>query len=105
MMAEPMVISEENFYELLSFMVTSAHLSVEEPELYGSFRLIDGACRLIEFALGSGQLGDEKFVREFKDNADVRKHWMMTDESGYIRFLEEATGTLAKELKRQAMEQ
>ena len=105
MMAERMVITEENFYELLSFMVTSAHLSIEEPELYGSFRLIDGACRLIEFALESGQLRDEDFVREFKEYADARKHSMMTDEPGYVRFLEEATGKLAKELKRQATEQ
>ena len=104
MMAEHMVISEEKFYELLSFMVTSAHLSVDEPDLYGSFRLIDGACRLIEFALESGQLEDEQFVGEFKEYADVRKHWMMTDEPGYLRFLEEATGKLAKELKRQATE-
>jgi hypothetical protein len=104
-MAERMVISEENFYDLLSFMVTSAHLSVEEPELYGSFRLIDGACRLIEFALESGQLPDEQFVREFKEYADVRKHWMMTDEPGFLRFLEEATGKLAEELRRQAMAQ
>jgi hypothetical protein len=105
MMAECMVISEEDFYELLSFMVTSAYLSVEEPELYGSFRLIDGACRLIEFALDSGQLRDEQFVKEFKEYADVRKHWMMTDESGYLQFLEEATGKLAEELRRQTMEQ
>jgi hypothetical protein len=102
MMADRMVVSEEDFYELLSFMVTSAHLSVEEPELYGSFRLIDGACRLIEFALESGQLGDEQFVREFKEYVDSRKDWMMTDEPGYLRFLEEATGKLAAELKRQA---
>jgi hypothetical protein len=105
MMDEPMVISEENFYELLSFMVTSAHLSIEEPDLYGSFRLIDGACRLIDFALESGRLRDEEFVREFKEYADIRKHWMMTDESGYVRFLEEATGRLAKELKRQSTEE
>lgn len=105
MMVERMVISEENFYELLSFMVTSAHLSVEEPELYGSFRLIDGACRLIGFALESGQLGNEEFVREFKEYADSRKDRMMTDEPGYLRFLEEATGKLAAELKRQAARQ
>jgi hypothetical protein len=101
-MSDRMVISQENFYELLSFMVTSAHLSVEEPDLYGSFRLIDGACRLIDFALESGQLPDEEFVREFRDYADVRKHWMMTDEPGYLSFLEDATGKLARELKRQA---
>ena len=104
MMSERFVLAEEDFYELLSFMVTSAHLSVEEPELYGSFRLIDGACRLIEFALESGQLSDEQFVRDFKEYADVRKHWMMTDEPGFLRFLEEATGKLAAELKRQALD-
>jgi hypothetical protein len=104
-MDDRMVISQVNFYELLSFMVTCAHLSVEEPDLYGSFRLIDGACRLIDFALEGGQLADEEFVREFKDYADARKHWMEIDEPGYLHFLEEATGKLARELKRQATEQ
>lgn len=104
-MSDCMVISQENFYELLCFMVTSAHLSVEEPDLYGSFRLIDGACRLVDFALESGQLADEEFVREFRDYADARKQWMETDEPGYLHFLEEATGKLARELKRQATEQ
>jgi hypothetical protein len=40
-MSERMVVSEEDFYEMLSFLVTSAHPTVHEPRLYGTLRLID----------------------------------------------------------------
>jgi hypothetical protein len=39
--SERMVVSEEGFYEMLSFLVTSAHPTVHEPRLYGTLRLID----------------------------------------------------------------
>jgi hypothetical protein len=99
-MTERMVISEDDFFDMLSFMVSSAHLAVDEPDLYGSFRLIDGACRLIEFALKSGQLEDDGFVREFMEYAGTKKELMSTDEPAYIEFLEEATGKLVKEMVR-----
>jgi len=99
-MSQRMVVSEENLYELLSFMVSSAHLCVVEPRLYGTFRLIDAACRLIGFALGSGQLEDDQFLREFKEDADQRKFLLVTDEEAYFEFLEDATRRMAKEMKR-----
>jgi hypothetical protein len=97
-----MVISEEDLYEVLSFLVSSAHLCVTEPRFYGTFRLIDAACRLIGLALDSGQLEDDQFLREFKEDADKRKFLLVTDEEGYFRFLEDATRKMAKEMKRRA---
>jgi hypothetical protein len=102
-MSQRMVVSEENLYELLSFLVSSAHLCVTEPRLYGTFRLIDGACRLIGFALGSEQLEDDQFLREFKEDADRRKFLLVTDEEAYFQFLEDATRKMAKEMKRRVL--
>jgi hypothetical protein len=101
-MSQRMLISEEDLYEVLSFLVSSAHLCVTEPRFYGTFRLIDAACRLIGLALESGQLEDNQFLREFKEDADKRKLLLVTDEEGYFQFLEDATRKMAKEMKRRA---
>ena len=101
-MSQRMVVSEEDLYEVLSFLISSAHLCVTEPRFYGTFRLIDAACRLIGLALESGQLEADQFLREFKEDADKRKFLLMTDEEGYFRFLGDATRKMAKEMKRRA---
>ena len=101
-MSQRMVVGEEDLYELLSFLVSSAHLNVGEPRLYGSFRRIDAACRLIGFALESGGLEDDRFLRELKADADQRKLLMMTDEEGYLQFLEDVTRDVAREMKGRA---
>ena len=101
-MSQRLVVSEEDLYEVLSFLVSSAHLCVVEPRFYGTFRLIDAVCRLIGFALEGGQLEDDQFLREFKEDADKRKLLIMTDEQAYFQFLEDATRKMAKEMKRRA---
>ena len=101
-MSQRTVVTEEDLYELLSFLVSSAHLLVNEPEHYGSFRLIDAACRLIGFALESGRLEDDQFLREFKEDADQKKLLLMTDQEGFLQYLEDATRDVAKEMKRRA---
>ncbi len=101
-MSQLMVVIEEDLYKVLSFLVSSAYLCINEPRLYGTFRLIDAACRLIGFSLERGQLEDDQFLREFKEDADKRKLLMMTDEEAYFEFLEDATRKMAKEMKRRA---
>ena len=99
-MSQRMVVSEENLYELLTFLVTSAHLTVHEPRLYGSSYLMKATSRLIGFALDSGQLEDNSFLRAFKEDADKRRVDQGEDDKAYVQFLEEATRTLAKEMIR-----
>ena len=101
-MSQRMVLSEDGLYEALSFLVSSAHLCVDEPKTYGTFRLIDAACRLIGLALESGGLVDDQFLREFKEDAYKGKLLMMRDEEGYFQFLEDATQKMAVEMKRRA---
>jgi len=101
-MSERMVVSEEDLYETLAFLFSSAHLLVNEPHLYGTFRLTDAASRLMGFALEGGQLEDDEFLRGLKEDVDGRKFLLMTDEEAYFQLLEDATREMAKEMKRRA---
>ncbi len=101
-MSMRLVVSEEHLYEILAFLFSSAHLLVNEPHLYGTFRLVDAASRLMGFALQSGQLEDEHFVRQLKDDVDEKKFLMMTDEQTYLDLLERATRAMAREMKKRA---
>ena len=101
-MTERTVVSEEDLYEILAFLFSSAHLLVNEPHLYGTFRLVDAASRLMGFALNSGQLDDAQFLSQLKDDVDEKKFLMMTDEKTYFELLERATRAMAKEMKRRA---
>jgi hypothetical protein len=101
-MSQRMILSEDHLYEVLAFLFSSAHLLVNEPHLYGTFRLVDAATRLIGFALESGQLGDEQFLRQLKEDVDEKKFLLMTDEDTYFQMLADATREMAKEMKGRA---
>jgi hypothetical protein len=94
-------LTEEAVYELLSFLVSSAQLCVTEPQMYGTFRLVDGASRMLGLALESGE-SDDEFLPEFKKFIDDHKLSMMTDEEGYIEFLHESSRLMARQMKRRA---
>ncbi|MFQ6016285.1 MAG: DUF6092 family protein [Anaerolineae bacterium] len=98
-MNQHLVLSEDDAFELLAFLITSARGCIDEPETYGTFRLIDAASRMIGFILESGQAEDTKFLRELKDEIDQKKLWLMTDEEGYFQFLRDVTRKMARQLK------
>jgi hypothetical protein len=64
--------------------------------------MIDAATKLIGFALDSEKLKEDQFLTEFKEGAEKGKRLMSTDAEKYVRFLEDATRTLAREMKRRA---
>ena len=98
-MNQNLVLSEEDAFELLAFLITSARGCINEPETYGTFRLIDAASRMIGFVLESGQAEDAEFLRGLKDEIDQRKLWLMTDEEAYFQFLRDVTRKIARQLK------
>jgi hypothetical protein len=103
--SEGNLLSEENLYEMLAFLFSSAHLLVNEPHLYGTIRLLDAASRLMGFALDSGELEDEQFLGELKEDLDQRKFLLVSDEDAYCEYLGELTLTIAREMKRRASAQ
>lgn len=104
-MNQPRVLTEEDAFELLTFLVTSARGCIDEPETYGTFRLIDGASRLLGFLLKSEEVEDREFYSHIKEEIDEKKLWLVTDMEAYFHFLSEVTREVAKQLKRRAESQ
>ncbi len=85
------------FFALLAFLVISARNCVEEPKLYGPFRLADGASRLIGILEGAG-MADEFFV-EVRRKIDDKKYSVMDDREEFTKFLDDLTLDFADKLK------
>lgn len=101
-MNQTKVLSEDQAFELLTFLVTSARGCIDEPESYGIFRLIDGASRLLGFLLESEGVEDKEFYRQLKEEIDEKKFTQMTDEEGYFQMLRDVTAKMGKQLKKRA---
>jgi len=99
-MGQCRVVSEDEAFELLVFLVTSARGCVDEPKLYGTFRLVDAASKLIGFVLGNHPEQSEGFLRDLKQEIDGRKLSLMTDLKEYVEFLSDTTQKVAQELRR-----
>ena len=96
------MLTEDEVFELLAFLVSSARLCVDEPKLYGTFRLVDAASRLLGFVLQSDQVQDKRSVQQLKDEIDEKKFLMTTYQEGYAKFLDDLTSKVARELKKRA---
>jgi hypothetical protein len=97
------LLGEEQFFDLLSFLVSSAYLmsqGEENEELYPSLRLIDAAKRLSNYALDGGGLEDETWVLDFFKECEQGLELMEIDKEAFTEFLSNSTFILAKEMKR-----
>jgi hypothetical protein len=99
-MSQCKVVSEDEAFELLVFLITSARGCVDEPKLYGTFRLVDAASKLVGFVLEDHPEQSEGFLRDLKQEIDEKKLSLMADQEGYIEFLGDITREVAQELKR-----
>lgn len=98
---EPMLNVEkarELLFRHLCYLVSSAVGLVDEPRLYGPFRLVDAAERMIDIMSELG-LGDS-FLTDLREFIAGEKDKVMTDEPGFLAFLDEAVRRLAEELPR-----
>jgi len=90
-------LGSSDFFTLLAFLVTSARNCVEEPKLYGTFRLVDGASRLIEILERAG-VADE-FVLDTRKKIEDNKYSVMSDKDEFIKFLDNLILDFADKLK------
>jgi len=77
---------EKKFYELVCYMVTSARNLVAETKLYGPFRLVDSASRLVEILPQVGV--DSVRLRSIRRQIEDGKYTVMEDESTFSSYLE-----------------
>lgn len=79
---------DKSSIELLAFMITSARNLMDEPALYGPFRLIDGASRFCELLSDSGH-ADSKSLLELKEKIDEGKFSVMSDVDSFVALMDE----------------
>jgi Family of unknown function (DUF6092) len=95
-----MVLTEEQAFDILAFLFSSAEICLVEPTYYGTFRLVDAASRLMGHMLDHDPRRSGEFIRRFKDEVDTKKVWMMWDREAYYDFLRSAPAVIAAEVKR-----
>jgi hypothetical protein len=94
----------EYLFELALFLATSARNCIDEPPLYGPFRLLDALSKLTDFPKHAGGLDDDPFLDEMKTFVDEKKFLVTTDVQGFRQASDELVAKFAKELKRRYTE-
>ncbi len=87
--------------KLLCFMVTSAAGCVNEPKLYGPFRLIDSVERIITLLDNEGLADD--FLKNARAKIGEKKYILGYDEEGFIKFLDEMVIDFTRRLKEESV--
>ena len=84
--------------DLMGFMITSARGLLDEPQLYGPFRLIDGASKLCAIMQNNVET-DKEFLERLRGKIDDGKFDVMTDVETFTTMLDEIVIDFTKKLK------
>ncbi len=90
------VLTEAQANELISFLLSSAEITLKEPIHYGPLRLVDAVSRLIGFMESNGAVPDDGYLANLKDEIDVKKQWCMWDKPAFYDFLRNAPRGMAE---------
>jgi hypothetical protein len=85
--------------DLISYMTTSARGLIDEPQLYGPFRLVEGVSRICGF-LEKQDGVDQEFLSRLRETIDQGKFSVMTDVEAFTGMLDEAVLMVARQLKK-----
>ena len=97
---QTLVLTEEQALELITFLTSAAEICLHEPVYYGTFRLVDGASRMMGMLLENDPQTSGEFFKSFKEQIDANKTSMMWDRPAYYEFLRQIPAQAAAELKR-----
>jgi hypothetical protein len=96
------LLSADEAYELLAFLITSAENQLVEPAFYGPRRLVDAAAQLVAAISPHVPEPDRTWLAYFLDEANQKAGWARRNPAGFKSFLEESSAGVARELKRRA---
>jgi len=89
----------KGLFELIGYMLTSARGLIDEPPLYGPFRLVDGVSRLCGLLeKEESEYGD--FISQLKAKIDERKFAVITDVETFIDMMDGVVLDYTKRLKK-----
>jgi hypothetical protein len=91
-------------FELALFLATSARNCIDEPPLYGPFRLLDALSRLADFPKHDESLDEDPFLKDVKAFVDEKKFLVTSDVEGFTQAADKLVERFAKELKKRSAE-
>lgn len=97
-MSESCAITQQQALELVAYLLTSAELTLFEPDLYGVFRLLDAAGRLSGYVADNHPDAPPLFAR-LRDEIEQKKGWMMWDAPGFRLFVNDLPRVVAREIE------
>ena len=81
-------------FRLATLLVTAARDVIDEPAIYGPFRMIDAVDRLIAGSF------DDDFLSAIQPELEREKQKVMTDREAFVAWLDDLTARFAVEAKR-----
>jgi hypothetical protein len=94
-------MNEKAFQELFCFILTSARGCVDEPPLYGFFRLLDTYSRLIDVLAGESL---DPFWRDQKEQIDNYKTTVMYDQEAFVKSMDQTLVAVAGYIAEKGLE-
>jgi len=88
---------EKEIFELICYIMVSARNLDQETKMYGPFRLVDAASKLIEILEKNG-IYDE-FLSQVRTMIEANKYKVMTDKEEFLAFLDELVLKMVEKLK------
>jgi hypothetical protein len=99
-MSERQILSEQEAYELLAFLISSTETSTHEPHRYGSLRLLDAASLLMGSMIESASGEQRAWLEQYRQEINAKKGWSTRDWEGFKVFIRSAAANLAREMRR-----
>lgn len=91
-------MSRPSDFELALYLIASARDCLDEPLIYGPFRMIEGASRLLDGA------GEDAFLARAKGTIDREKYGVMARREEFAAWLDDLLREFAAEAKRRNVE-
>ena len=88
---------EKEIFELICYIIVSARNLDQETKMYGPFRLVDAASKLIEILEKNG-IYDE-FLSQVRTMIEDNKYKVMTDKEEFVAFLDDLVLKMVGKLK------
>ncbi|MDB5074849.1 MAG: hypothetical protein JWO42_1028 [Chloroflexi bacterium] len=95
-------LSADEALAVIGYLVSSAELCLDDPVLYGPFRLLDAANRFLGMLLEQDSVQGDAFLKQLREEIDQKKDWLMYDRDGFCEFVREVPVLLAGHLRQQA---
>ena len=94
---------DEYFYELITYLATSAKGCLDEPKSYGIIRLIETLNRLLSLPDYAPCLKKDPFLKKIQSEIDNNKFMRSSNPKAFTRFLDDLILKLAKEAKKRRL--